>query len=284
MDEDTRTRSNTNQDVSPSQSNWLENIGTLSAVLASGGALIYILGLVALGAPIYRLYTHDISITWQAISLAPRTMVAGLGVQRLFAMPAWVFAYTAVSFILAHFVVGLLPLTKEKAATWIGQILTVLFAVSINYLFLRWVWISGEISVADVVDVYSFAADWTISVISWGALVVYLMGLSIGYELIMQVRFRPGRFLPGLDNPKRAAQALVAWFGILFLAGLMQAVVAQPPLPKVEVFANDSDPATEGTLLVHADGYWYIFVTETHTLRAIADSKALDVKVPAAQD
>jgi hypothetical protein len=283
MDEDILSRRDTKEDTNQFQYNWLENLGKFSAALAIVGTLIYILGLVALGAPIYRLYTHDVSITWQAMSLAPRTMVAGLGVQRLFAVPAWVFSYVAASFILAHFVIGLLSVKGEKAATWLGEILTIVFAVSFNFLFLHGLWVSREVSVSDVVGVYRFA-DWTISVISWGAIVVYLMGCKVGFDLITQVRWRPERFLPGLDDPKRVSQALVAWLGILFLAGLMQAIVAQPPLPAVEVYANDSATPTEGTLLVHADGYWYIFVTETHALKAIADSKALNVKVPAAEE
>jgi hypothetical protein len=60
---------------------FLERLGGIPAFVASLAASVYVLGLVALWAPIARTYTHDINTAWYAVSLVPRVTVAGHGLK-----------------------------------------------------------------------------------------------------------------------------------------------------------------------------------------------------------
>jgi hypothetical protein len=280
VDEDAVSHREIKEGTDQSRHRFVATFADISAAFAIVAILVYILGLIALGVPIYRLYTQDLSVTWHAISLAPRTTVAGLGVQRLFTVPTWVFIYIAVSILGAQLVVALLRL-KDKAATMVGWLLSLVLSLLLNGLLVWWMLRSEDSLSKAFSEVYS-SGNWVVLIVGLGALIVYAIGaFTVGIELIAQVYFRSRSFLPGLHDPKKALHALAVWFGILFLAGLMQASIAQPPLPDVEVNATNSKPHIKGTLLAHTDGYWYIFVTKTHVLRAIPDSEAEDIQVRA---
>jgi hypothetical protein len=269
-----------NKDTNQSQHSSLEILGQASTALAVVAILIYILGLIALGVPIYRLYTHDISITWHAMSLAPRTTVAGLGVQRLFTVPAWVFAYITASILAAQLVVALLRLKDNTLVQIVGWTLAFVFTLLLNGLFV-WSKLSSGMPLSDTY----FSSNWLVFIMVWGALIVYSLGaFTVGIELIVQVYFRSGSYLPRLQDTKKALHALAVWFGILFLAGLMQAAIAQPPLPYVEINGATDKSPTRGTLLTHVDGYWYVFVAKTHALKAVPDREADEIEVPVHQD
>ena len=280
MDEDAVSHKKTGGDTNQSRYRLLATFADISAAFAILALLVYILGLIALGVPIYRLYTEDISITWHAISLAPRTTVAGLGVQRLFTVPTWAFVYIAVSILGAQLVIALLRL-KGKAATIVGWLLSFVLSVCLNGFLVWWV-LRSENSLSRAFSELYASGNWMVLIVSWSALAVYAIGaFTVGIELITQVYFRSRRLLPGLHDLNKALYGLAVWFGILFLAGLMQAAIAQPPLPDVEVNATNGNPHIEGTLLAHTDGYWYIFVTKSHALRAIPDSEAEDIQMRA---
>jgi len=74
----------------------LTEISTLLTVFAGMASLIYVLGLFVLWAPIAQTYTHDFLAGWHAVSLVPRTVVAGLGVQQLVVLPLFLMALTYV--------------------------------------------------------------------------------------------------------------------------------------------------------------------------------------------
>ena len=57
------------------------NIGDLAALVTVAGVTIYVLGLIGLAIPIYRVFTGEISTAWYAVSLVPKTVVAGQGVR-----------------------------------------------------------------------------------------------------------------------------------------------------------------------------------------------------------
>jgi len=63
------------------------NISALLGSLAGIATLIYILGLFSVWAPIWRTHTHDVETAWHAVSIVPRTLVIGLGVKQLIALP-----------------------------------------------------------------------------------------------------------------------------------------------------------------------------------------------------
>lgn len=69
------------------QRSWWDFVVGVSGALALIGAMTYVLGLFTLWVPIARIYTHDFVTAWHAASLAPRTIVAALGVRQLIAVP-----------------------------------------------------------------------------------------------------------------------------------------------------------------------------------------------------
>jgi hypothetical protein len=66
---------------------WLEYVAAGTGAIALLGGLTYGLGLLALWIPIWRAYTHSASSAWYAVSLVPKTVVAGLGLAQLVAIP-----------------------------------------------------------------------------------------------------------------------------------------------------------------------------------------------------
>ena len=75
-DGDSKESGRANQDQGPS---WWNYVAGASGLIALVGGMTYGLGLLALWIPISRTYTHDLTAAWYAASLAPKTMVAGLG-------------------------------------------------------------------------------------------------------------------------------------------------------------------------------------------------------------
>jgi len=66
---------------------WWDYAAGASGLVVVLGLMIYVLGLLALWAPIMRTYTNDAVTAWHAVSLVPRPVVAGLGVRQLVAFP-----------------------------------------------------------------------------------------------------------------------------------------------------------------------------------------------------
>ena len=73
----------TSEEIPPAEKHTSPRIGEISALVGVGAVSVYLLGLVALRLPIYNTYTNDLSLTWYAVSLVPKTMVAGQGAWQL---------------------------------------------------------------------------------------------------------------------------------------------------------------------------------------------------------
>ena len=77
---------------------WLSIAGQLSAIVGAFAALTYILGVIALWGPIARTYTSgDLISAWYAVSLVPRTVVAGLGVVQILPIPTLAIVFLVAS-------------------------------------------------------------------------------------------------------------------------------------------------------------------------------------------
>jgi hypothetical protein len=72
-----------------------ETITRVSGLVASVAGVIYLLGLVALWAPIARVYTDSISAAASVVALVPKTEVAGQGIAIIIA-PAVLTVFTGV--------------------------------------------------------------------------------------------------------------------------------------------------------------------------------------------
>jgi hypothetical protein len=73
-----------------------------------------------------------------------------------------------------------------------------------------------------------------------------------------------------------------------FLMGLVPAIAASPPLPKVRVTKHPDDTLAEGApdpmegwLVAHNDGFWHLFVfaNEQHELLAVPDNDVAAVRI-----
>ena len=106
------------------------NISTILGSLAGIATLIYILGLFSLWAPIWRTYTHDIEMAWQAVSLVPRTVVIGLGVKQLIVLPLLVaIGVFAPALVLARYFKATQVRAYFLTCFWIIAIFSMLYAI-----------------------------------------------------------------------------------------------------------------------------------------------------------
>lgn len=71
----------------------LFSIGDIAALATAMGVAIYVLGLVGLAIPIRTRFTGDMATAWYAVSLLPRTVVAGQGL-RIWVQ--WPLLFTAI--------------------------------------------------------------------------------------------------------------------------------------------------------------------------------------------
>jgi hypothetical protein len=71
----------------------LIGIGDLAAILAVVSVGIYVLGLMGLAVTIRLRLVDNISVAWYAVSLLPRTVVAGHGVRIWLTWPIGLHSY-----------------------------------------------------------------------------------------------------------------------------------------------------------------------------------------------
>jgi hypothetical protein len=65
MDGDAVSHKEPEKGTDQSRYRFVATFADISAAFAILALFVYILGLIALGVPIYRIYTQDVSITWQ---------------------------------------------------------------------------------------------------------------------------------------------------------------------------------------------------------------------------
>jgi hypothetical protein len=65
-----------------------------------------------------------------------------------------------------------------------------------------------------------------------------------------------GQESPGVFD---AVITVIIVIGLTFLAAFMLTIPSAPPLPMVEIDLKDKDKHAVGTLLTHAEGFWYVF-------------------------
>src|SRR5215212_8013740 len=57
------------------------SIAQLATLLTAAGVALYVLGLIGLAVSVYRTFAETWATAWYAVSLMPRTVVAGQGVR-----------------------------------------------------------------------------------------------------------------------------------------------------------------------------------------------------------
>ncbi len=100
--------------------------GELWAFLAVIGAGTYIVGLVGLWLPILRTYDQDFATSWYAVSLVPRTVVAGHGVAQL-RFPLLMLGIMTMLFLWGNFLLWAVHRAHVRRVLFAGGFVVVVF-------------------------------------------------------------------------------------------------------------------------------------------------------------
>jgi hypothetical protein len=221
------------------------------------------MGLVGLSLTIRFNFTIDFTTAWYAVTLLPRTVVAGQGV-RLWLR--WPLIATAI----------LVPAVQITAS---GSIIVTAFL--------------GGIALATLAQsvTRSSAARrrvWSISVIpiTLGLLTVQEGVILAAQEPSLRAKLA-STVLEALgiavdENSVAIGVMLILLGG--FAIGIPSAIVFRPPLPRVKLEIDDeaSNPSVamkqgpnplEGWLVAHSDGFWHLFPDESKELQSIPDEQ-----------
>jgi hypothetical protein len=258
--------------------NLLKDIASLATLITVAGGAIYILGLMTLAWPIYAQITKkkDISTTWYAVSLIPKTVVAGQGVRVLIR-----YALLATLFSLLSGMVPLIVLqttllfSGSLLAAWTLAVLTLIATVAITTWAssgARGHWLFGEKGRNPVSRVFAF----TITAASYA--MGGLAGILLGGGAIEMDRLFPPHITV---NQSLLVKALMLAIGGSFLLAISHVAKIDPPLPDVKITLDKGeggDRCLKGKLVAHSDGVWYIF-DKRATLTSVPDDKVTTAQV-----
>jgi len=239
-------------------------IGDIAAVVTIAGVTIYALGLLGLAIPISTVFTKDMSTAWYAVSLMPRTVVAGQGVRIWI---RWPFLLTTLLLLIMWLLLGLGVEGANKPDLSIPRIPG-------TWLIL----ITGSSAIV------SAGAEVFIRVLlqrqPWRAVVISRLLRTIGIVMLQVL-------LVIMASPEAIPLTYII-SGLLigsFLVGVPPAIEAKPPLPKVEITKqaastteeNSNPTEVEGHLVTHSDGFWHLFDNHNELL-SIPDDLVLEVR------
>jgi hypothetical protein len=222
-------------------------LGEASTLIAASGALIYVLGVIALWAPIAKFYTNDFDTAWYAASLFPRVVAAGQGVKQLYG-PLIVLCATVASIFVWQY-------TIYKARDNINYVLFALAALFVVSGIAFFIWLGRAYgSRGSVIPPVLFSL-----VLSWG--IACNMGVLMKSKWIITrlfgLEYRKDEALPKIRSDRTLAIALAVLMSYVIVLGFIRVVFfTEPTLPYVEMSAQSH---IDGNLLTHVDGFWYIF-------------------------
>lgn len=238
-------------------------IAEASAVLALVGAITYSLGLIALLMPIALGYTHDFSSAWYAVSLAPKTVVVGQGIRHLLGTPTLIVIGYLAGWGLYRYFDDII----SQMQGYMGRLLKLSFLAVVIALialgfWLTWRWLQTPNSLHPA------------GYILYGAIAGALVGKPFPKTA---ARNNDSNSPDMLEIRRQMKRTMIVGTSVwLFLLGFASiALLNEPPLPSVEI---DGANVTEGKLLNHIDGFWYVF-NEEGELVAIPDAEVKKVRV-----
>jgi len=285
------------------------DIAGAATLITISATSIYVLGLIALGYPIYSRITKNSSTALYVVSVVPRKMVAGHGVRFLLGIPLiWTFLF-AVFLSVAQLVYRAVdirssyvenPILNQTITTCldalplIASIFVVILLLGLHevlsaaglynifypYTSLRPI-AGGEsprpAAIADQADPQDYAGERDLLEFFAPSLVlanvIGCIGGAVGGFILVTEGW----------NWEALFEALVVVIVINFVANVLVVISIKPPMPKVEVFRDGADESKpiRGYLLAHSEGLWYIFDDEYKALQTIRDDKAVvDVLYP----
>ena len=279
----------------------MEGISTivagLSAIVTGLAGAGYVLGLIALAWPVYSRITGDAYTALFAVSLLPKTVVIGQGLRIMLgtALMTWglrialfTVAFIGVPITVALLGVRVIDVVLEymgRSGTSLGDSLDrVILQIVTAAIVLFFLWLLEKLETAvgglETTSFFRFLylkpgappppakAAFVLFGLVGGAIVgavVYEFQYQLGWSAFFII--------------------LVAVFLIGLISGVPYAVSLSidPPLPKVRMTVieagNGGDPSTtEGRLVAHSEGVFYVF--EESTLIAVPDGEAKIIRIP----
>ena len=251
-----------------------ETITRLSGLVAAVAGVIYLLGLVALWAPIARVYTDSLSAAVSIVALVPKTEVAGHGIAIIIA-PTVLTVFTGVVIsLLLHFYRYLVvpPLHRlAKRPALIIEVVVMFVSIGCALLLVEWItagrWLSWLLSTHAPTQ---GSGSNVISYLAAGSVLFFILGAAswiFGLSRAVEVK---ERLIPSIDW-RMAFKYLSISLAFTAVAAGLQGAAQDPPLSTVTV-SETTNQIVDGDLLAHTDRYWYVFDSEK-TLLAIPDSQ-----------
>jgi hypothetical protein len=257
-----------------------ETITRVSGLVASVAGVIYLLGLVALWAPIARVYTDSISAAASVVALVPKTEVAGQGIAIIIA-PAVLTVFTGVVLSLLLHVyryLVVLPLHRlAKRSSIISEVVVMFVSIACALLLAEWLtagrWLSWVLSTHAPAQGSGSSLG---SYLAAGSALFFILGAAswiFGLTRAVEVK---ERLIPSIDW-RMAFKYLSISLAFTAVAAGLQGAAQDPPLYTVTV-SETTNQTVDGDLLAHTDRFWYVFDSEK-TLLAIPDSQVRNIRL-----
>lgn len=242
----------------------------LAALVTLLAAVIYILGVVALGWSIQTKVTHYVPATLQALSVIPKTVVAGQGLTLFLGLPA-VVTFVWILMAILQSVALIIVLFFDWGAYWaqipsspLYSLVLILIASFVLILLLRWIdrnpHLRGVRTLSQRFRLSLASAFWTIVFLALGAVLSLLAGPRIANALFIT---GSGWDIYFAIDWRLALVGLALVFLSAFLIGVPIALSIDPPLLTAKITIQDEVNSAKQTitakLVGRSEGVWYYF-------------------------
>jgi hypothetical protein len=274
-------------------------IAQLATLLTAAGVGIYVLGLVGLALSINLTHAEKWSTAWYAVSLMPRTVVAGQGVRiwrqgwiRIVTMVGWLPMVAALNYVgsalnafklgeIGALLVSIVPALNAIGLGVIGLLFVLIITLIVISIFL---YMMGRLTEWLTADRKESKGDDNapphphLSRLTAASLWAIGIGMSIsgGYLALR------GLQLNSADGPANWDIITVAFLLVLvgaFFVAIPAADRMSNPLPMVMLIgAGEDTPNRVGWLVAHSDGYWHLFDSR-HVLLSVPDERVIEARV-----
>lgn len=264
-------------------------IAQLATLLTAAGVAIYVLGLVGLALSINLTFTEKWSTAWYAVSLMPRTVVAGQGVRIWRRGVVRIVILIVLGNILGTVIVQVGRTVKQAVDQYLAHVFLYPFGEPIAATGIVAV-ISMVVALVFVVAVartmgrlYQRKVDDNAPQHRHLSLVTAASFWIIGGGMSLAGAYLASMGLPlNSDDPVKWDNITVGFLIILvalFFIAIPAADRIEHPLPRVTLInAGEATPNTVGWLVAHSDGYWHLFDSQ-HVLLSIPDERVVEARV-----
>jgi hypothetical protein len=234
----------------------LGGIGDVLALTTLAGVTVYVVGLIGLAIVTWIDFTEDSATAWYAVSLLPRTVVAGQG------MRIWLFWPVSLAAVLT--LLALLSVGHPNRTELVP-------AAGFVYFCLLFVLVLRRLLKANK-DPGAFHHVIAVTIIAG-----FIGGLVMIKEahLVAEALAANGR-VSG-EATHNFLLGVLFFVGGGFLVGLPGAVTIPHPLPLVRIDRDPGFRCVKGALVTHADGFWHLFDEDKH-LVSISDEQVVGVR------